>query len=191
MGHLQALCELNYSMRHRNATPPEKPNEDFPLFPHRNGQWAKKILGKLHYFGRWEEPQSAVEKYLADRDYLHNGLEPPNDGETIADLLNSFRGSKKRAMEREEISERTYEEYSAICDTIVSVFGKTRPVESLKYHDLDRLRTILGKGKRGKRVRPLTHKRLLTYARMVFHHATERMGIPVKYRDALAPPVRE
>ena len=42
--------------------------------------------------------------------------------------------------------------------------------------------------RRDQRVSPLTHKRLLTYARMVFHQASERMGLTVKYKDALATP---
>lgn len=175
-------------MRRTNTSRPPKPYDGFPLFAHACGQWGKKIHGQIYYFGVWEDPQAAVERYLAERDYLHNGLAPPDGGETIADVLNSFRGIKLRAMERDEITERTYSEYVGICDTIANTFGKNRPVVSLTYDDLDRLRTLLGRNKKNERVSPLTHKRLLTYARMVFHHANERMGLAVKYKDALATP---
>ena len=44
-------------------TRPEKPTPDFPLFPHRNGQWAKKVKGKLLYYGPWSDPQGALARY--------------------------------------------------------------------------------------------------------------------------------
>ncbi len=53
---------------------PEKPYDDYPLFAHDNGQWAKKIRGKLHYFGPWADPSAALADFLKQRDYLFAGL---------------------------------------------------------------------------------------------------------------------
>src|ERR1019366_7894426 len=63
-------------VRKATPTPPKKPNADSPLFPHHNGQWAKKIKGKLHYFGTWDNPQCALDKWLDERDDLLAGRVP-------------------------------------------------------------------------------------------------------------------
>ena len=51
--------------KHTPSERPIKPSPDFPLLPHSTGRWAKKIHGKLHYFGSWSDPDGAYPRFLA------------------------------------------------------------------------------------------------------------------------------
>ncbi len=59
-----------------SRTKPAKPYDGFPLFPHATGRWAKKIRGKFVFFGPWEDPFGALDRYTSQRDQLHAGLVP-------------------------------------------------------------------------------------------------------------------
>ncbi len=126
---------------------PAKPHPEFPLFAHATGRWAKKIRGKLVYFGKWDDPDGALEKYLREKDSLHAGLTPADTSEslTLFQLCGRFLTTKKRMMETDELSRRSFDDYAATCKLVLKAFGKNRPVAGLRPPDFERLRATMAK----------------------------------------------
>src|SRR3954466_263616 len=106
---------------------PPKPYDDFPLFPHAAGVWAKKIRGQLHYFGPWGDPDGALAKYLEQKDALHAGRKPRPDPEalTVKDAANAFLNAKKALLDAGELSPHTWANYKRAADEVVAHMGKT------------------------------------------------------------------
>ncbi len=107
------------SKRTEKAAPvkPAKPYPDFPLFPHATRRWAKKIRGKFHYFGPWDDPDGALQRYLDQRDDLHAGRTPriSAQGLTVRELVNRFLTAKKDLVDTGEIAVCTFQDYHATC----------------------------------------------------------------------------
>jgi hypothetical protein len=76
---------------HVSGKPP-KPYDDFPLFPNAVGQWAKKIKGRMVYFGPWADPEEALQNYLDWRGDLYAGRAPRAGRQemTVRELVNRF-----------------------------------------------------------------------------------------------------
>ena len=135
------------STKLRSAEKPAKPHKDFPLFPHATKRWAKKVRGKLHYFGPWDDPQGALDRWLVQKDDLLAGRTPRPTGEgfTIRDLCNRFLTEKQDLVNTGELSPRTFRDYKDTCDIIVGGFGKSRLVSDLTTDDFRHLRKTMAK----------------------------------------------
>src|SRR4051794_14472847 len=95
----------NYPTTPAQPVKPAKPYPEYPLFPHAAGVWAKKIRGKMHYFGAWSDPNAALNKYLAEKDALHAGRKPRPDTEgfTVKDAANTFLNHKRSLLDAGEL----------------------------------------------------------------------------------------
>jgi integrase len=166
---------------------PAKPYPDFPLFPHATKRWAKKIRGKMCYFGPWEDADSALRKYQEQRDDLHAGRTPrvQSDGLTVRDLVNRFLTVKKQLLDAREIMPRTFQDYHGSCGRAAACFGLTRLVDDLASDDFERLRGELAKT-RG----PQALGNEIQRVRMLFKYGYEAGLIdkPVRYGPTFKRP---
>src|SRR5262245_25993568 len=130
------MPESTQRRRSRKAADrPPKPYPDFPLYPHPLGYWAKKIRGRLYYFGRWGKVLSgamtrvegdgwkdALELYQVQRDDLYAGRVPrtPVGGLTVADLCNHFLTAKNNLVSAGELGPRMFADYKATTDFLAA-----------------------------------------------------------------------
>jgi integrase len=126
---------------------PAKPYADFPLFPHATRRWAKKIKGRLCYFGPWDDPDAALNKYLEQREALFAGRkpQPKSDGLALRELVNRFLTFKRHLLDTSELSPRTWQEQYATCERLIEAFGRERPVLDLSPADFEGLRGSFSK----------------------------------------------
>lgn len=145
---------------------PVKPYPAFPLFPHRNGQWAKKIRGRFVFFGPWRDPIAARDRYLEEKDELHAGLVPRRRSMSVApsgsavggtaapiavlgevptlrDLANHFLTAKQRQMGSGELSRRAFADYHATCALVLDHLGRHRRCDDITTSDFGLLRARL------------------------------------------------
>jgi integrase len=174
-------------MTRASAQKPGKPYPGFPLTAHPNGQWCKKIKGKLHYFGPLADWQAALDLFQEQKDDLYAGRTPRRrgDGPTLAELMNRFLYSKKLLVESGEIAVRSYADYERTCDKIQECIPTSRLLSDLATGDFEKLRADLANGHG-----PTTLKGDLGRARMVFNYAYESglVEVPIRYGKSLRTP---
>jgi integrase len=164
-----------------------KPYPDFPLFRHASGQWAKKVRGKMHYFGiEWKEALAAWDR---DKDALYAGrTRKTADSLTVRDLCNRFLTTKKLLMESGELSPRTWRDYHDTCGRLVAELKPGRAVADLAGDDFERLRAKLAKT-RGPVSLGNEVQRIRTIAKYAFDEGL--IDKPIRFGSSFKKPSRK
>ena len=171
------------------TTKPAKPNAKFPLFAANNGQWAKKIRGRKHYFGVWADPDSALDRYLRERDYLTQGLPVPGvatPGEfTIADGVNGFLNDRNDRLRSGELAQQTFSQYERYGKIVVTSLGRDTLLSSVNPDMLEKLRQELAATRS-----PIALKGAITCCRMILNHLydDEQTDQPVRFGKSFDTP---
>tara|TARA_R110000868_G_scaffold391868_1_gene662192 strand:+ start:1679 stop:2845 length:1167 start_codon:yes stop_codon:yes gene_type:complete len=170
---------------------PDKPRRDFPLGAASNGQWCKKIKGRIHYFGVWSNPAAAETEYLRVKEYLQAGRLPPaaaNTGILMSDLCNRFLNSKRALRDTGELSGRTFVDYHAACADVLDHFGKERLVEDIGPDDFESYRAKASKGRGLHSI-----AKTVTVTKMLFKFAydSELIEKPIRFGQQFARPTKK
>lgn len=138
---------------------PAKPHPDFPLFPHATKRWAKKVRGKLHYFGPWHDPQAALEKWLSQKDDLLAGRKPrtaANNKVSVFDACNLYLDHLQEMVDDGTRSEHWYQDCRHTCRQITETIGKNWAMDSLTREDFKDLAKRFQQKRNGGRAAPVT-----------------------------------
>jgi integrase len=180
------------SRRSRKLAKPKKPRPDFPLFPHATKRWAKKIKGKLCYFGPWADPEGALTNYLDQKDDLYAGRVPrkkQQEGLRVRELSDRFLSSKRRLLDAEELSPRTFADYYDVCKVVVNHFKPDRLVPDLTPAEFEGL---LDKGF-PKTWGPVRRVKVVQITRSLFKFASDEDLIdrPIKFGKQFRGPSKK
>ena len=157
MPHFTTRLQLDKTLVLANARHFKK-CEQIPLLVHASGKcgrWARKINGRLHYFGQ-VQPQkpdfganAALALYHQQRPDLEAGRSPLNNCQnlTVADLCNLFLCAKDHALQRGDIVQRTRIDYQRTAKRVAQFFGRSRPVSELTIQDFNQLHHSLAQGR--------------------------------------------
>ena len=181
----------------RKRRKPRKPYASFPLTPHNNGQWCKKIRGKVHFFGSWADPEAALRHYLSVAEDLHAGRRPRQttvsaEGPTVKEVCNRYLNFQHRKAESGEITMRWFEDCRRVLKSFASFLGPGRLTTDLLPEDFERFRQKLVRrglaGKKGLGPHALTRAIAVVKGAFKYAYESDIVDRPVKYGHGFQKP---
>lgn len=107
----------------KSGKPRRRRRQEFPLFKHPRGYWAKKVGGRHVYFGRIEDDpdgSQALDLWLDQKDDLIAGREPRarHDDLRLKGLCDHFLTYKTELVASGELTQRTLNGYQETLQTL-------------------------------------------------------------------------
>ena len=186
------------STRNLKRVKPDKPRPDWPLTPSPNGHWVKKIRGKVYNFGRWENADEALKRYLEEKDFIYAyGCRPVDDGGIRLDqAVKLFLDRQKLRRDGElgkPLSIRHFEDQKQTCLSILKTFSKSRSVTTLRPKDFEKLYLVISKTKAGTKAAPSSIKRSIANVKTLFNWLAKENHIPhrLNFGADFVPPISQ
>jgi len=170
----------------------KKPYRSFPLTPHRNGQFCKKIRGKIHYFGTVTDPEQALANYHRHCEGLHSGhvTSVPKKAApiTLRQLANEFLNAAATRRDAGRLTSRSFTDYHRVCGKVIGALGRDLPVAAVTRDHLVTLYQCLSEG-----VSPTTLDGRIGIVRSLFKFAYDEELIeqPLRLKALPRPEKRE
>ncbi len=121
----------------------KKKKQDCPLFLHASGQWAKKVRGKMHYFGK--DLDAALKRWAEEKDHLLAGLPVRRNDTRLAlhVLGDRFHADRSKDVATGELTQRSLDEYTKSIKRLISIVGRDCRPEDLSPLDFSDIRQKL------------------------------------------------
>jgi integrase len=162
---------------------PRKPYPMFPLTPHSSGKWAKKVRGRIYYFGKWDDPDGALREWNAVKDALLSGRSPNFTGvsPTLKDLLNEYMDRQIVRVDSGKLEARTFVDSKNALTHFARAVGPDRLAAGLRPPDFKLARSSYASDERG----PHTINRYIANVKAALNWAVRNGKIPppVVYGD--------
>lgn len=106
---------------------------NYPLTVHPSGQWAKKVRGRVLYFGSLADPDEALRVWLEEKDYLLAGRTPPSSvpGITVEQLIERHLEDVDARIAAGKLAARTRRDYLAVRRAFAGASLLHMPVSTL------------------------------------------------------------
>ncbi len=145
-----------------------------PLFAHATKRWAKKVRGKLNYFGSWADGhQAALELWLEQKDELLAGRKPRAKAGvkqvSVQDACDHYLDHIEELVQKGKRTPHWYQDIRGTCRIIKKTIGPNWTADGLSTDDFKELADRFEVTSTGRQASPVTTKGHIMRTRGMFN----------------------